>query len=232
MSTTPKDLFDRLYRPFDEKLKQTKRQGGATITFVPWPNYIGRAWQDFTEGFSTEVRSVHTVGALYKATNEETGEPEEIDDRQVVVVVRITDRYSGIYHEATGAAPASKDKATWGGAMPEAESQALRRAFAKFGLGLEMYLNDDEFEAFASEPEPEPEEEDDSLGAAITESQVARLRGLGVVLAEHGLEDEIEAARVAVAAAANQKAVAGVEIRRLKALLEKEGIEWNPEDPS
>ena len=225
MSTieTPLDLFNRLFEPFDPSLKKTKRQGGQSITFVEWTSYIARAWNEFPEGFSTEIRKVAGCGTIW---TDDDG--EVVDDRQVVVVVRVTDNATGIYQEATGAAPASKDKSTWGGALPEAESQALRRAFAKFGLGLEMYLDDDTFNTFAGSPEPDEEEEEGVT--EMTESQIARLRGLAIVLEEHGHEDVIDGAREAIAEARDQKAKAGVVIRKIKEFLDEEGLGW--EDPS
>lgn len=118
------ELFNVLFKPFSDKVKQTKKQAGQEITFVSWIHYVVRAWHQFPQGYSKDVR-VNEVGG------------------QLVVTVRITDRASGCYQEALGAAPA--DKTSWGGAMAEAESQAFRRAMANFGLGLEMYMDEDEF---------------------------------------------------------------------------------------
>ncbi|HSG28962.1 MAG TPA: Rad52/Rad22 family DNA repair protein, partial [Candidatus Krumholzibacterium sp.] len=122
------ELFETLFEPFSPSVKQTKTQGGQSITFVSWIHYVVRAWAQFPEGYSKDVR-VSEVGG------------------QLIVTVRITDRKSGCYQEALGAAPA--DKKSWGGAMAEAESQAFRRAMANWGMGLEMYMDDDEWSRVA-----------------------------------------------------------------------------------
>ena len=78
--------------------------------------------------------------------------------------MRVTDKATGLYHEATGSAYAEKEKKAFGGANAEAESQALRRAFAKFGLGLEMYMDSQDKEQVA--------------GTEPTKAQVARIKVL------------------------------------------------------
>lgn len=237
------DLYQALFEPFDDNLKETKRQGGQTITFVGWPAYIDRAHKTFEQGFSYEIRSVTTIGSLYKA-HDDDGEEIEVDDRQIVVVARVTDKQSGCYQEATGAAPVAKTKQVWGGALPEAESQALRRAFAKWGLGLEMYLDDDTFNTFADwhdadepeedeDPEDEEDEEEEDDVVPMTEDQVRRMQNLVAVLEDNELGHIADAAREKIADAKDQKKVAGLVIRKTKDYLEKEGIEWDEdEDPS
>lgn len=225
MSTisTPKDLFDRLFVPFDDDLKATKDKSGKTITFVEWTSYIARAWEDFPKGFSTQVVSVHEIGERYT-----DADGEEQDDRQVVVVVRVIDNATLISHDATGAAPVSKTKAVWGGALPEAESQALRRAFAHFGLGLEMYLDEDTYWRFASPaPDEEPEDDGDDEVVPPTEAQVERMNQIISIL--EAQDDDysawVEQARDKVAEARDRKQVTGLVIRKLKQAMEEEGIE-------
>lgn len=151
--------FKTRFQPFDASLKKTKKKAGQSMTFVEWVQYIIRAHTtDFPEGFSVEVRMVKEVGS------------------NVVVVMRVIDAATGMFMDATGMAPTDKDKDNWGGAMAEAESQALRRAFAKWGMGLEMYLDEDETAAALDSMEPKPE--------PPTEQQMLRMKGLGMVLDE------------------------------------------------
>jgi len=117
------ELFNTLFTPFTKAVKQTKTLQGNKVTFVSWIHYVVRAWNQFPLGYSKKVRVAEVGG-------------------QLVVTVRITDEQSGCYQEALGAADATKT--SWGGAMAEAESQAFRRAMANFGMGLEMYMDEDE----------------------------------------------------------------------------------------
>lgn len=215
------DLFGRLFIPFDDDKKKTKRIKGQEITFVEWVQYIIRAHKDFTGGFSTEVRDITEIASG--------------DGAHIIMTVRVTDIASGMYHESTGMAPATKDKATWGGAAAEAESQALRRAFAHFGLGLEMYLDDDEFlavrEGLGGRQEP--------VGSvtSITDTQKDRLNQYKEALLGHAAHGRMEAptvtamferARDRLKAASDRKNVAGIIIRELKEWAEGKGLDLDP----
>lgn len=159
--------FKTRFQPFDASLKKTKRKAGQSMTFVEWVQYIIRAHTtDFPDGFSVEVRMVKEIGA------------------NVVVVMRVIDLATGAFMDGTGMAPVDKDKDNWGGAMPEAESQALRRAFAKWGMGLEMYLDEDETaQALTTVEPPKP---------APSEQQVQTMKTLMWVLDEaKAVEDPI-----------------------------------------
>lgn len=171
------ELFESLFEPFPNEVKQTKTQGGQSITFVSWIHYVIRAWNTFPEGYSKDVRVTEVGG-------------------QLIVTVRITDRKSGCYQEALGAAPA--EKKSWGGAMAEAESQAFRRAMANWGLGLEMYLDDDEWERVArtinsSAPVVQEAEEEAEVAAKdrpATDRQIEVMKVLGGQLDALAEEDE------------------------------------------
>jgi len=209
-----KDLFERNFEPFADKHKKTKRQGGSEITFVEWTRYIIRAYETFAEGFSTRVTNIETIGGVF----EQDG--KVVDDRQVVVVVEVEDMETGAVHQATGAAPVSKTKEVWGGAMAEAESQALRRAFAKFGLGLDMYFDEDELlDMRRTDPTPD---------------QRARLAELSKALKSHGFDEEVGDELGKVADAIDRKKVAGIAVRKLKELAAENNVEWETkdEDPS
>lgn len=238
-------LFRRLFEPFKDELKKTKKQGGRSITFVEWVQYIIRAHQEFSQGFHTEVRSITEIA---RGATDDDGNPLA----SIILVVRVTCIATGMYHEATGMAPATKDKATWGGAAAEAESQALRRAFAHFGLGLEMYLDDDEFfytrdsvaVALGVDTDEDPEgEEDEENGeggdpTAITEAQQARIRQYrdrlleGVrdgVLDASEVEGMLSGIRSKLKKSKDRKKAAGVVIRRLRSWAEEAGFDLDTE---
>jgi hypothetical protein len=143
-----KELFDRLFVPFPDEVKITKKMGKkGNITFVEWFEYVARAHTEFPQGYSKSVTMCKQVGD------------------EMVVCVRISDNATGHFQDALGSAPADKDKDNYGGAIAEAEAQALKRAFANWGLGLEMYMEDDQFDRIMgiepAEVEEEPEEEDE-----------------------------------------------------------------------
>jgi len=118
--------FRELLVPFDDSLKKTKKAGSqGSITYVDWVSYVVRGHAAFPEGYSKTVTPYEVGG-------------------QLLARVRITCNATSAYQEALGAAPA--EKTSWGGAMAEAESQAFRRAMANWGLGLEMYMSDEDFQ--------------------------------------------------------------------------------------
>jgi len=164
-------LFGVLSKPFADEVKATKKIQGNEHTFVEWYHYIARGWREFPEGFSSEIRSVTEIGKVW---GEDEGDmvSKVRDDRQLLMVVRVTDMQTGIYHEATGTAPIRKEKAMFGGAAAEAESQALRRAFAKFGMGLEMYMD-------------EEDKEQAGIIKPATPEQVARMKQLVKACGKH-----------------------------------------------
>jgi hypothetical protein len=250
-----KDRFRTLFKPFSDHAKQSKRQGGSNITFVPWYTYVTRAHVEFPEGYSKEVRYVEQINGLNK-----DGEATHT----LIVCVRITDNSTEEHHEALGSADAGKQ--SWGGAVAEAESQAMRRAFANFGLGLEMYMEEAAADAIAAhladqaededpfgEPdEPEAEAEDDGPeldehnlddGAAVddavtkdgdpTERQIEVLRVIGQKLNEEKektldgeLANFLDAQREKLDPATTR--TYGLVIRNFREELERRGME----DPS
>lgn len=164
---TPRELFAKRFKPFSDKVKKTKSVGGRSdITFVEWSQYLIRGWlHDFPLGFSTEITKVIEVGGVHELLvgRKDAKKMTLVDDRQLLLVIRVCDLSTGTFQEGTGVAPIAKDKSNYGGAAAEAESQGLRRAFAKFGVGLEMYLDDDEFEAVSSQFEPDGDPEPDEV---------------------------------------------------------------------
>lgn len=250
MRSTPRELFALRFHPFPDESKKTKSVGGRSdITFVEWHKYIVRGWlADFPEGFSTEITKVVEIGGVNELMFGRKGAKEMtlVDDRQLLLVIRVIDLATGTYQEGTGVAPISKDKSNYGGAAAEAESQGLRRAFAKFGVGLEMYLDDDEFNLVSSQfgeapaaPEqsdepaadaPADETEQDPDPLDITEAQSRTLKEIAKAVTEWATEEEIggdreavgivadmlDQAREKIGNARDQKKSAGIVIRKLR----------------
>ena len=148
------DLFKKLFVPFPDVLKATKKQGGSSITFVEWYHYVLRAHRQFPEGYSKSI-TVDQVNGFDKK-----GDPVAT----LVTKCRITDNATGAYQEALGSADAGKT--SWGGAVAEAESMAFRRAMANWGMGLEMYLDNDEYDIWTQSTTDDEEAEDEPTGDA------------------------------------------------------------------
>jgi hypothetical protein len=151
------ELFNTLFKPFANAVKQQTDAPGSP-TFVSWIHYVVRGWNQFPQGYSKEITHIQQITGVDKEGN-------RVDT--LIVGVRITDEESLVSQTALGSADCGKT--SWGGAVAEAESQAFRRAMANFGMGLEMYMDEDEFnrtqralEAATGDGEPEA----DSITAA------------------------------------------------------------------
>lgn len=153
------ETFLTLFEPFSDQLKATKKQGGQKITFVEWYNYVLRAHRQFPEGYSKSVEVTQANGY------DKEGEPVAT----LIVRCRITCLATGAYQEALGSADAGKT--SWGGAVAEAESMAFRRAMANWGLGLEMYLDDNQFDLWTQGTADDCDDEDDGGDAEEGEEE-------------------------------------------------------------
>jgi hypothetical protein len=187
--------MDRNLIPFEKNLQETKSVSGRSLTYVEWYHYVMRATRSWPEGYSSEIRMVKTEG------------------KYLHMVVRAIRNDTGEYHDGVGLADVekSKDKG-FGGAAPEAYSQALRRAFAYHRIGLDMYMDPSEqrfwglgVEQGDSDPPPtyktdtpgsedappEPREapQDPPGPAPVTERQEEVLRVLGAILKEQAHQD-------------------------------------------
>src|SRR5262245_41196090 len=112
-----------LSKPVESRrLKQRKasNKSNEMLSYLPWYQAV-RYLDHFAPGWSYEVRSIVTVG------------------NAVAVTVRITIPCTEglVYREATGYEPL--EVKGYGDPTSNAESMALRRAAAKFGLALALY---------------------------------------------------------------------------------------------
>jgi Rad52/22 family double-strand break repair protein len=114
------DIIADLSQPVNPKRLKTRMQGGKQITYLPWYQAV-KYLDHFASGWSYEVRSVTTVG----------------DAVAITVRISIPCIEGIVWREATGIEPL-KVKG-YGDPTSNAESMALRRAAAKFGLCLNLY---------------------------------------------------------------------------------------------
>lgn len=115
-----RDIVKDLSKPIAQKHLRKRRQGGKEITYLSWHDAV-KYLDHFASGWNYEIRSIESVSG------------------KLIMIVRLSiPSLEGIvYREATG--QEDEDKDTFGDSSSNAESMALRRAAAKFGLGLALY---------------------------------------------------------------------------------------------
>lgn len=114
------DIINDLSKPIPPRLLRSKTVGGQKIQYIPW--YTAVKYLDlYAPGWNYEVRTVTEIGS------------------KLVLVARITIPCAEglVYREATG--QEDEEVKGYGDSSSNAESMSLRRAAAKFGLGLGLY---------------------------------------------------------------------------------------------
>lgn len=116
------DIISDLSKPIPDRLIRTKTVSGQKIKFLSWHTAV-RFLDLYAPGWSYEIRHLSGIGG------------------KLVVVSRISIPCAEgiVYREATG--QEDEDVSSWGDSSSNAEAQALKRAAAKFGLGLYLYDN-------------------------------------------------------------------------------------------
>lgn len=120
------DILADLRRPIHPNFLRTKRKGGADITFIEWHTAL-RILERYALGFHYRTRTSLSLDGQHVTVDAEIGIPSS--------------DYGVTWRGSTGS-DEDEDKA-YGDATDRAESQALRRAAAKFGLGLALYYDKD-----------------------------------------------------------------------------------------
>jgi len=115
-----RDIIADLSKPVNPQRLKQRQQGGRTLDYLPWYQAV-RYLDKYAAGWSYEIRSVSEVG------------------ENLVMTVRVTipSLEGPIYREASALEPLKGSG--YGDAATNAESAALRRAAAKFGLCLNLY---------------------------------------------------------------------------------------------
>jgi hypothetical protein len=114
------DIINDLSKPIPPRLLKSKTVGGQKIIFIPW--YTAVKFLDlYAPGWNYEVRQLTEIG------------------QKLVLVARISIPCAEglVYREATG--QEDEEVKGYGDSSSNSESMALRRAAAKFGLGLSLY---------------------------------------------------------------------------------------------
>lgn len=115
-----REILNDLSKPIPDRFLKTKEIKGTRLTYIPWYQAI-RLLDWYAPGWCYEVRNVTPIG-----------------DQTVLTVRLIIPAAEGdVWREATGI---EEDEVSgYGDTSSNAESMALRRAAAKFGLGLYLY---------------------------------------------------------------------------------------------
>lgn len=115
-----RDIVKDLSKPIAAKHLRKRRQGGKEISYLAWHDAV-KYLDHFAPGWCYEIRAIESVAG------------------KLIMIVRLSiPSAEGItYREATG--QEDEDLETYGNSSSNSESMALRRAAAKFGLGLYLY---------------------------------------------------------------------------------------------
>lgn len=115
-----REIVQDLSKPVAKRHLRVRKQGGKEIQYIAWHDAI-KYLDHYASGWSYEIRSMTSVGG------------------KLIMIVRLSiPCLEGIvYREATGQEDETHE--TYGDSSSNAESMALRRASAKFGLGLYLY---------------------------------------------------------------------------------------------
>lgn len=115
-----RDIVKDLSKPVAKRHLRTRKQGGKEIKYIAWHDAV-KYLDHYAPGWNYEIRSIDSIGG------------------KLILTVRLSVLcLEGIvYREATG--QESEDLESYGDPSSNAESMALRRASAKFGLGLYLY---------------------------------------------------------------------------------------------
>jgi hypothetical protein len=115
-----RDIVKDLTKPVAKRHLRTRKQGGKELTYIAWHDAV-KYLDHYAPGWCYEVRSMNSVGG------------------KLIMVIRLSIICAEgvVYREATGQEDENTD--SWGDSSSNSESMALRRAAAKFGLGLYLY---------------------------------------------------------------------------------------------
>jgi hypothetical protein len=115
-----REIVKDLSKPIAQKHLRKRRQGGKEIIYLAWHDAV-KYLDHFAPGWCYEIRAIDSVAG------------------KLILTVRLSiPSLEGIvYREATG--QEDEDLESYGNSSSNAESMALRRAAAKFGLGLSLY---------------------------------------------------------------------------------------------
>ena len=115
-----RDIVKDLSKPVAKRHLRSRKQGGKDIKFISWHDAI-KYLDHYAPGWNYEIRNIQNIAG------------------KLILTVRLSIPCAEgvVFREATG--QEDEDRENYGDSSSNAESMALRRASAKFGLGLYLY---------------------------------------------------------------------------------------------
>lgn len=115
-----RDIINDLSKPVAKRHLRTRKQGGKDLNYIAWHDAV-KYLDHYAPGWNYEIRSIQSIAG------------------KLIITVRLSVPCAEgiVFREATG--QEDEDKDNYGDSSSNSESMALRRACAKFGLGLELY---------------------------------------------------------------------------------------------
>lgn len=115
-----REIVKDLSKPIAQKHLRKRKQGGKEILYLAWHDAV-KYLDHYAPGWNYEITRVDSIAG------------------KLILTVRISilSLEGIVYREATG--QEDEDLESYGDSSSNAESMALRRASAKFGLGLYLY---------------------------------------------------------------------------------------------
>lgn len=115
-----REIVKDLSKPVAKRHLRTRKQGGKELSYISWYDAV-KYLDHYAPGWTYEVRSIDSIAG------------------KLILTIRLSiPALEGmIYREATG--QEEEETNSYGDSSSNAESMALRRAAAKFGLGLYLY---------------------------------------------------------------------------------------------
>jgi hypothetical protein len=117
------EIVQVLSRPLPADLLATRKQGGKVLTYIPW-HTVNRILDKYCPGWEGRIESVTTT------------------QEQIFITYSITIHASDGSFTRTATGTELLACGSYGDPSSNAESQAFRRAAARFGLGLYLYIKD------------------------------------------------------------------------------------------
>lgn len=115
-----RDIISDLSKPVAKRHLRSRKQGGKEIQYISWHDAV-KYLDHYAPGWNYEVRQIDSIAG------------------KLILTVRLSiPCIEGlVYRDATG--QEDEDLDAYGNSSSNSESMALRRAAAKFGLGLYLY---------------------------------------------------------------------------------------------
>lgn len=115
-----REIIKDLSKPVANRHLRTRKQGGKELIYISWYDAV-KYLDHYAPGWTYEVRRLDSIAG------------------KLILTIRLSiPALEGIvFREATG--QEEEETTSYGDSSSNAESMALRRAAAKFGLGLYLY---------------------------------------------------------------------------------------------